>query len=68
VAVAVQLGNLAISWSAENVSWAPDVVYDMQQRTLEMFRAMLAEANAYSLIGAIPDMSEATYDDEDGDE
>lgn len=68
VAVAVQLGNLAISWSAENVSWAPDVVKDMQNRTLEMFREMLAEANQYDLIGAIPDMVEVTTEDEDGDE
>lgn len=68
VAVAVQLGNLAISWSAENVSWAPDVVKDMQNRTMEMFKEMLAEAKTYELIGVIPDMVEATFDDEDGDE
>lgn len=68
VAVAVQLGNIAISWNAENVSWAPDVVKDMQNRTMEMFREMLAEAKQYDLIGAIPDMVEVTADDEDGDE
>ena len=68
VAVAVQLGNIAISWSAENVSWAPDVVKDMQNRTLEMLQGMLQEAKNYNLIGELPDMVEVTLDDEDGDE
>lgn len=71
VAVVVQLGNLVISWSAENVSWAPDVVKDMQNRTIEMFKDMLKEANEYSLIGAIPDfaLEDETADVvEDGDE
>jgi hypothetical protein len=68
VAVAVQLGHLAISWSAENVSWAPDVVKDMQNRTMEMFKEMLAEAKTYELVGFIPDMVEVVGDDEDGDE
>jgi hypothetical protein len=68
VAVAAQFGNIAISWSAENVSWAPDVVKDMQNRTMEMFAEMLREAKKYDLIGSIPDMVEVTMDDEDGDE
>jgi len=68
VAVAVQLGQLAISWSAENVSWAPDVIKDMQNRTMEMFAEMLLEANKYDLIGAMPDMVEVSTDEEEGDE
>jgi hypothetical protein len=66
VAVAVQMGTIAISWSAENVSWAPDVVKDMQNRTMDMLREMLVEANKYDLIGSLPDMVEV--DVEDGDE
>jgi hypothetical protein len=69
VAVAVQLGPIAISWSAENVSWAPDVVKDMQNRTMEMFAEMLIEANKYDLIGRLPDdMVEVAMDEEEGDE
>ena len=69
VAVAVQFGPIAIQWSAENVSWAPDVVRDMQNRTVDMLREMLIEANKYELIGNLPDfVGVLTDDDEDGDE
>ena len=68
VAVAISIGPVTISWSAENVSWAPDVVKDMQNRTMEMVRESLIEANKYDLIGNLPDFAEVTGDDEDGEE
>ena len=50
VSVAVQFDKIAVSWSAENVSWAPDVAKDMQNRTMEMFKEALRELVEYGLI------------------
>lgn len=65
VTVAVQYDNLAVSLSADNVAWAPDVVKDMQNRVLEMFGSLLAETYKYELISTAPEWIEDT---EEGDE
>lgn len=49
MAVAVSVGPICISWSAENVSWAPDVVKDMQNRTLEMAKELMTQAYEFNL-------------------
>ena len=58
--VTLQLGNLLASFSAEGVSWSPDVADDMTARCIQMLREMLAEAYNYGLLETD---SEVIFDD-----
>lgn len=60
MSVVLQMGTVVVSWSAEGVSWSPDVANDMAARTVEMLRDALAEAAAYGLLQTD---NEITFDD-----
>lgn len=66
VTVACEYGELSLSITAENVAWAPDVVNDMQNRMVSLFKELLAETNKYELVGTAPEWTEEPP--EDGDE
>lgn len=68
VSVAVSLGALAVAWTAENVAWAPDVARDMQARTMEMMKEIMAEAYQYGLLSLTGEEAEAVDVDVEGDE
>lgn len=57
---ALQVGPVAVSMCAEDVSWNPDVAHDMQGRMLEMLREALQEAAAWGLLQS---SSEVFFDD-----
>lgn len=71
----LQLGSITVSWSAEGVSWSPDVADDMAMRTIALFRDALAEAHAYGLLETDNEVmfddgelaESATGEDEDGE-
>lgn len=50
MAVALQVGNIAVSWSAEAVSWSPDVADDMARRCTQLLHDALAEAAAFGIL------------------
>lgn len=72
IAVAVQLGNLAVSINAEGVSWNPTIARDMQDRAISMLAETLAMAMANGVAvtthEVIFDDGSAETEDEDEDE
>jgi hypothetical protein len=64
VSVAVQLGSIAVSWSAEGVSWNPSIARDMQDRAMSMLRETIEEAVSR---GVLITTTEVIFDDGSGD-
>ena len=50
MSAALQVGNIAVSWSAEAVSWSPDVADDMARRCTQLLHDALAEAAAFGIL------------------
>lgn len=72
IALAIQLGSMAVSINAEGVSWNPTIARDMQDRVVSILRDMLVEANNFGLLQTV---TEVTFDEgeyaestEDGDD
>jgi len=72
ISVALQLGNIAVSWNAEGVSWNPTVARDMQDRAMSMLREILVEAASQGILitanDVIFDDGDGQYDDEEGED
>ncbi len=60
ISIALQVGPVAVSMCAEDVSWNPDVANDMQNRLVAMMREALAEAAAW---GMLKTDAEVMFDD-----
>ena len=60
VSVALQLGDVVVSWSAEGVSWNPTIARDMQDRCISMLREAITEAKLQGILVAT---SEVMFDD-----
>jgi len=60
IQIALQVGPVAVSMCAEDVSWNPDVANDMQNRMLGMLREALQEAASWGMLQAT---SEVLFDD-----
>ena len=60
VSVVVQIGEIAVSWSAEGVAWNPSVARDMQDRAMSMLREVIQEAMSN---GMLISTSEVYFDD-----
>lgn len=50
MSVVLQMGSILVSWTAEGVSWSPDVADDMTARCMQMLRESIAEAAAYGIL------------------
>lgn len=50
IAVTVQIGDVAVSWMAEGVSWNPSIARDMQDRAMSMLHDAIIEAMSNGLL------------------
>ena len=63
----LQLGTVIVSWTAEGVSWNPDVADDMTARTIQLLREALAEAVNHGMLVSSDEVLAETGVDEDGE-
>jgi len=68
IAVVVQLGNLYVAWTVENVSWNPDIATDIKNRAMDMVRESLKEASDYGLFTSDEQEASVTVMGEDEDD
>lgn len=59
LSMVVQFGDILVSWSTENAGWNPSIARDMQDRALDMLRAVFDEAQPRGML--ITD-NEVTFD------
>ena len=63
ISMAIQVGNVAVSMNAENVSWTPDVADDMKNRMLEMLREACSEAASWGMLSPMTGVEPVYFDD-----
>lgn len=65
VTVAVQVGNVAVSLTAGEAAWAPDIVNDMKNRTIEILASALIMATEH---GVVMTYGDADYEDDESED
>lgn len=59
MSVCLTVGDITVTWNAEDVSWSPDVADDMSNRVLQLFHDALETAMGYGyLVGNEEKVSE----------